>query len=441
MSKRNAMKNAVAMNERAVLFLQGPPGPLFRILGGRLEQEGARVHRINVSGGDRFDWRQGATDYTGTFADWALFLDDYLVDHGITDVFMFGDCRPYHETAHRLATERSIRIWVLEEGYIRPHWMTLELHGVNGNSLLPRNPQYYRQEARLLPPARKTRAITASFARRARDSYWHYHYTVSGRLRFPHYRTHRQVSTIGEGLGWLRRLATEERRKRDAKPIIRSLKKQGYMLFPLQLSSDYQIKRHSAFETMEVACRYVIESFAEHAPGDLELLIKVHPLDCSGHLWPAFVERETRRFALGNRVKLIDGGNLDTLAQDSRGVVTVNSTSGTLALAKGVPVKVLGDAIYDIPDITDQQHLDTFWNDPQPPVTETWEAFHRVLLDRCLVPGGIASKSAVSVLTASIMRRFRAEPVTKVTKLPVAKRLQPDTPESAEEARVLSRAG
>lgn len=418
MSNRLETFSPAALGDRSVLFLQGPPGPLFRELGARFAKEGARVHRINVSGGDRFDWPAGATDYTGSFNDWSLFLDSYLAAHKITDLFMFGDCRPYHEVAHRLATEREVRIWVLEEGYIRPHWMTLELHGVNGNSLLPRNPHWYRQEAKLLPQAPEPPAITASFGRRARDSYWHYHHSVTGRLRFRHYRTHREVSTVGEGVNWLRRLSTVKARQHQTRLMLKTLRKNSYFLFPLQLSSDYQIKRHSAFETMDVACRYVIESFASHAPQDLDLLIKVHPLDCAGHVWPRFIDAEARRLGVRDRVKLIDGGNLTTLAKRSRGVVTVNSTSGTLALANGVPVKVLGDAVYDIPDITDQQHIDSFWGDPQPPDADTWNAFHRVLLDRCLIEGGIASQSAVRVLTDSIIGRFRSEPSPRIAQLP-----------------------
>ena len=41
---------------RASLFLQGPPGPLFRRLGERLSERGVSVYRINLSGGDLRDW-------------------------------------------------------------------------------------------------------------------------------------------------------------------------------------------------------------------------------------------------------------------------------------------------------------------------------------------------------------------------------------------------
>ena len=76
-------------------------------------------------------------------------------------------------------------------------------------------------------------------------------------------------------------------------------------------------------------------------------------------------------------------------------MVCVNSTSATLALAAGSPVCTLGEAIYNIPGLTFARHLDEFWTDPAPPEPGLYGAFRRVLVDRCLVRGGLASKSAV----------------------------------------------
>ena len=47
------------MKHRAFLFLQGPPGPLFRLLGEEMSRQGIEVHRINLSGGDKLDWPEG----------------------------------------------------------------------------------------------------------------------------------------------------------------------------------------------------------------------------------------------------------------------------------------------------------------------------------------------------------------------------------------------
>lgn len=398
-------------SSRAFLFLQGPPGPLFPMLAKALEAQGHRVIRVNLSGGDRLDWPKGAIDYRGRFSGWAVFVDRLLRDREITDLLLFGDCRPYHLTAHRIAALRGVRTHVLEEGYIRPNWMTLEPDGVNARSSLSRNKRWFRKEAAALPPVDVDTPITAAFKRRARDAYWYYHHVVTGRLRYPHYRSHRPGSIIVEGLGWLWKFAWEKQARRKTGRVLEALSERPFFIFPLQLSGDYQIRAHSPFRDMQSAATYVIESFARRAPSSDELLLKRHPLDNSFFNWDAFVRRLERQFDIEGRVHLIDGGDLDDLAGRARGLVCVNSTSATLALERGTPVCAIGEAIYDIDGLTHQGHLDSFWGNPKPPEEGLYDAFRRVLVDRCLVRGGLASESAVEVLVDSMTERLLSEDV------------------------------
>jgi len=94
------------------------------------------------------------------------------------------------------------------------------------------------------------------------------------------------------------------------------------------------------------------------------------------------------------------------LAGKTAGMVCVNSTSATLALAAGRPVCTLGEAIYKVPGLTFPNHIDEFWNRPTPPEPGLYGAFRRVLVDRCLVRGGIASESAVKTLIGSMLERL-----------------------------------
>ena len=157
---------------------------------------------------------------------------------------------------------------------------------------------------------------------------------------------------------------------------------------------------------MQSAALYTIKSFAAHAPADCHLLIKEHPLDCGFFNWTRFVKQAALQFGLEGRLHLIDGGDLDAIAKDARGLACVNSTSATLALTCGTPVCTLGKAIYSIAGLTHQEHLDTFWADPQPPEPGLYDAFKSVLVDRCLVRGGLASESATDILVDSIMERL-----------------------------------
>jgi capsular polysaccharide export protein len=113
-------------------------------------------------------------------------------------------------------------------------------------------------------------------------------------------------------------------------------------------------------------------------------------------------------YGVTERVDYLEGGDIVAVAQRSRGMVTINSTSGTLALALNVPVIALGEAVYDIDDITYQGALDDFWRDPGKPDAETFAAFRRVLIDRCLVAGGFFSEQALAKLIPGVIARLEA---------------------------------
>lgn len=383
---------------RTFLFLQGPPGPLFFGLSRYLGRRGVTVHRINLNLGDRLDWAAPATNYRSRFSFWPVFVDAFMRRHQVTDVLLFGDCRPYHVVAHRIARLRNIRVHVLEEGYLRPHWMTLELEGVNAHSRLRRDKDWFLAKAAQLPPEPDLPPVTASFRRRIRDTLRYYTAVQVGRLAYPFYKTHRMSLPILEGFGWLWKFARKRSLEDKAAQTIERLRDRPFFLLPLQLSGDFQIRSHSPFPDMPAATAYVLASFAANAPADAQLLIKAHPLDASFFSWRRFIGRLARKYGVGERVHYVDGGDLDKLAAQTEGMICVNSTSATLALRRGRPVSVLGEAIYKVPGLVFEGHLDRFWTNPTPPLPGVYEAFRRVLLQECLVRGGLASKSAVKLL-------------------------------------------
>ena len=121
----------------------------FERLGQALIARGHAVHRVNFNGGDRAFWRlPGAVDFCGRPEEWPEFLDRLIVERAISDIILFGDCRPLHRAAIRVAEGRALRIHVVEEGYLRPDWITFEEGGVNGHSALPRDPGWYHERAR-----------------------------------------------------------------------------------------------------------------------------------------------------------------------------------------------------------------------------------------------------------------------------------------------------
>jgi capsular polysaccharide export protein len=393
---------------RRFLFLQGPHGPLFSRLGDALRSAGHDVHRINLCGGDRLDWTGPAIDYRGSARHWPEFSGTYVARHAITDVLLYGDCRPLHSVAHAVAKRQRISIWVFEEGYIRPDWITLELDGVNGYSKLGRDPEEYLIAAQSLPPFPQFPAIASNLRLRLRRSAFHILHTYLNSLRFPHYRSHRPTPGWLEATGWAWRLLGRRPAQARARLAIQALAGTSYFLFPLQLDSDYQIRLHSSFANVSDAIKTVVASFAARAGSDDQLVLKQHPLDNGLIPWRRIIARVALQHDVADRVVYLERGDIAKLVKGARGVVVVNSTTGTLALNNGVPTIALGQAVYDMPQITDQGHLDDFWIDPVPPNPVVWDAFRRVLRDRCLIRGSMLDDASLKELVAGAVDRLTA---------------------------------
>ncbi len=406
-SRAEPMPDAGPFAGRHFLFLQGLPGPFFRRLGAALRDEGAAISRINFNGGDMLDWfGPGAVSYRGTPADWPAWLDTFVADHGVTDLIVFGDLRPIHRAARALADRRGLGFVTFEEGYLRPNHVTMERGGVNGHSSFPRS---LRAAEMIVARAGRLDAevpVENGFRRRASQSALYYAATQCAALIFAHYRTHRHASPVREGAAWLRRYVRRWRERRMSRDALAGLAGRPFFLFPLQLEGDAQIRDHSPFGSMREAVDRVLEAFRD-APDDVALLVKQHPLDPDIDNWRGFVTARADALDVGGRVAFVERTDLMPLLKVARGVVTVNSSVGPLALAAGVPVKVLGTAIYDLPGVTADLPLDRFWHAPPPVDAEGFALFCRALRAKCLVNGGFHGKAALDLLVRNSVDRLR----------------------------------
>lgn len=399
-------------SKRRVLLLQGLMGPLFRRLGQGLLKAGHSVYKVNFNGGDRLFWRlPNGIDYLGTLEEWPQAFAQILADKQITDVMLFGDCRDHHMAATKVCRELKIPVHVFEEGYIRPDWVTFERDGVNGHSQLPRDPQWYLETAAKLPPVEQHAPVPSSFRRRAIEGLAYNLADVLTRWHYNNWNNHRPWHPLVEGMGWLRKLRRRKEREAQGAALIQRLEASGapYFLFPLQLDSDAQIRLHSPFAGIAEATKVVLASFAQHAPANTRLVIKEHPLDNGVRDWELVSRDLAARFGVADRVDYLPSGDIVPVAKRSLGMVTINSTSGTIGLSMGIPAVVLGTAIYDIAGITCQDGLDAFWQTPGQPDTATFEAFRRVLVEWCLIPGGFFSDEALELVARHAIARFAGQ--------------------------------
>jgi capsular polysaccharide export protein len=350
----------------------------------------------------------GSVAFRGTIADWPRFFEAHLAEWHITDIVLFGDCRPLHELAIRIAERYGVSVHVFDEGYLRPNWITLEKHGVNNNSLLPRDPDWYRHAATFLPAWTGATPVTSSFPARAIQDVMYNLSSLALAWRYPGYRTHRPYHPVREAMGWLRRFARTPITRRRNRRALQAMAATGrpYYLVPLQLDSDSQIRIHSPFGRMAPALSMLLRSFARHAPGDAVLVLKEHPLDSHLIDWRSLAFSEAASLGFAHRLYYVTEAPLEPLLRGSCGVVTVNSTVGLLALSFGVPAMTLGRAIYDMPGLTFQNGLDRFWHEAAPPDFALFDAFHRVVARRTQVHGGFFSTGALALAIAGTVERL-----------------------------------
>ncbi|MDD2464780.1 MAG: capsular biosynthesis protein [Desulfobulbus sp.] len=398
--------------QRTFLLLQGVCSPFFYRLGQALRAAGHHVHKINFNAGDWFYWLgRSAWTFRGPSAELAPFLAEKYRNHAITDQVLFGDCRPIHRPAIEMAAKFGIRTHVIEEGYFRPYWVTIERDGVNGYSRLPKDPAWYRAMAKELPEYRQGQPFSSSFNIRAFHDVAYHLAGFYNPVFFPGYRTHTPVTAPAEYLGYIKRLPMLRfHRRRDDELLLAVLRKGiPYYLFPLQLSSDAQIRHHSTFADMTEAMEHIMQSFALHAPSNAALIIKNHPLDAGLDHYPTIIDRLTRQFALKSRIYYMETGDLPELLNHAAGTVTVNSTVGMTALARHCPTIALSKPIYNIPGLTFQGSLDSFWANKEKPIGRLFRVFRNTVIHTTQVNGGLYSNQGIEMLVANAVPRLEAE--------------------------------
>lgn len=391
------------------LFLQGSASNFFSELGAALQARGHRVYKVNFNGGDAAFWHMpDAVDYKGDLLDWPLFLAEYVQKRAITDIVLLGDCRPLHMCAIKVATALGIQVHVFEEGYLRPNWITLERGGVNAYSSLGRDPQWFLDAARDLPPWTDAAPAPNHMTRRAVEDILYVVATGLARRRFPHYQTHRPWSSWVEYAGGARRMVRKPWAKRRLTETLNALSREAkpYYLFPLQLEADSQIRLHSKFGGIRPAIEMVIASFAAFAPAESRLIITEHPLDTCPFDWRQIVAEIAEGHRVNDRVFFFEGGSPERTILGCRGVITVNSTLGYLTLSLGKPLIALGTAIYGISQLTFQHGIDRFWREGAPPDSIIFDAFRRVVAARTQVNGSFYSKPGLQLAVEGSIARL-----------------------------------
>jgi capsular polysaccharide export protein len=396
---------------RRFLFLQGPHGPFYHGLARALTATGAEVWRAGFNLGDRMFWSgKNYIAHHGGIATWPDHLTQILDEHTITDIVIYGDTRPIHATAARIATDRGLTVHVFEEGYLRPYWITYERGGSNGHSrLMQMTPSdIITRHPDLLPHLKEVPPVWGDMRQHMFWGAIYHGLVMAGARAYPQFAPHRALTVGQEFRLYLRRLLLLPLHRWERMLATRHINrgKFPYHLVLLQLEHDASFQAHSPFATMSEFLDLVVAGFAKGAPAHHHLVFKAHPLE-DGR---APIARTIRRLAahhnLAGRVHFVRGGKIGKLLDTAKTAVTVNSTAGQQALWRGRPLRIFGQAIYGKPEFVSTQALPEFFASPTHPDVATYRAFRSYLLATSQVPGGFYSIAGRQRLTRGLVDKM-----------------------------------
>jgi capsular polysaccharide export protein len=319
---------------------------------------------------------------------WRAWIEWRMAVDGVTDLIVFGDSVIYSAEALAAARNLGVRTWVLENGYNRPDWITLEPTGVNARSCMPRSARSYDHidASRPMPEEPHLGAImpfhvlniTAYFTG-----------VVLGSLSFPTYSYPYAVPLWPQIFGHVRRFAVAAVRRDARRNVARKIMadQRPYFLACLQRDGDSQLLEHSEVKTNHAFLSKLIGSFAKYADQDTRLVVKNHPLDPGVDDLAAACRLSATAHGVADRVSFLEEGLFAPLAKGAIGVIAVNSTAAYAAIGFRKPVKLLGRAVFDIDGLVNRQSLDDFWGNPIEPDMSLFARYRRGLTSRTQIYG------------------------------------------------------
>ncbi len=378
---------------RVFLFFQGPHGPFFTQVAAQLRKTGAETLRMGFNMGDRLFWNgPGYIPFKGDSGSWADAFKLLAGEKSVTDIVLYGDTRPVHADAIKVARELGIMIHVFEEGYLRPHWVTYERDGSNGYSRLM-DMKLTDMQAALAKIDLELPAPPAKWGDLRQHVFYGatYHAAVLfANFGYRNFQPHRSLTVAQEFRLYIQRLLLMPLQAVERFIATQRVKFGGfpYHLVLLQLAHDASFRKHGPFNSMTEFLEAVIAGFAEGAEVHHHLVFKAHPLEDGRAGIRATLRRLAREHDITDRVHYVRGGKLAELLDHTRSVTTVNSTAAQQALWRGLPIKAFGQAVYSKPEFVSDQALPAFYAHPTRPDTKAYRDYRHYLMESSQITGG-----------------------------------------------------
>ncbi|MBT5491429.1 capsular biosynthesis protein [bacterium] len=370
------------VKNKNILLFQGCMGKYFDKLDKEFQSKGANTFRLGLNGGDAFF---SSFDNFFSFRDKKELFFNFAINKfkelSIDMIFIFGDCRYYQERAIEAAKQLDIKIFVFEEGYLRPNFITLEKTGVNANSLIPRKREFYDKV--VIKDDLIINETGNTFFKMAYESSIYYLVSFLKRKEFPNYQHHRSFNPIKEGffgfISFIRKFKYKLLESNKENEFKEELSKK-YFFVPLQTFGDFQIVKHSKYNKVEDFIFEVLTSFSSNSSKEHKLVFKHHPVDRGRKDYSSFINKIAKKLGCLDRIIIVFDVHLPTILKNAIGTIVVNSTVGLSSIYHSTPTICLGDCIYDIEGLTSQEDLKYFFSKPSKVDSELFDKYRYWLI-------------------------------------------------------------
>ncbi|MGB1091467.1 MAG: hypothetical protein ACPGYX_05040 [Oceanobacter sp.] len=407
------MNNEISLNGKRVLLLQGPVGDFFQQLQVALQASGAEVDCVSFNGADKFlGPKAHRYDFYGDLAEWREWLAEYCRVAQPGAVILFGSERPAHKVAREMASSLNLDVWCLEEGYVRPGFITMEKDGNNAGSPMCSafpDAEWQPDPSVDFHEARDFKGFKA-YSLKSAIYYITRTLTTFGRRKSLY---HKRFTPHVEVFHWARNVARRWRYAQKNLSVIQTLLEHydgRFYIVPMQIARDCNMGDAAMGWDSARLIRESLKSFAEAAPVGTRLVFKVHPLDRGHSNWEPYVNEHARHLGIADRVDVIDTGSLGLLTRHSAGMITVTSTSGLSAIHHGVPLLVVGKAVYAHPELAmcgeGEPDFNRFWSEGFVAPEGVRRRFECWMKEMSLVPGDFYAEEGIEVACRSVIQRL-----------------------------------
>lgn len=414
--RRKLSKRFPSKSAPRVLMLQGPVGPFFRKAQAFLNENGFDAWRVCFNAGDRL-FARGSKNlhFSGTAEAWQDWFTEVLAEHGFDYVVLFGCERVIHKIAIEQCALVGTPVLCLEEGYVRPGFVTMELGGNNWLSpiagQLPPEEGAEKRRERI-----KGTSYPSSFGAMATYAFTYFAVrgvfsTLSERKLFHKHKR----SFVTEMFYWIKNYY---RKFRNLGVNYRSMERllehhdKKYYLVPLQVHDDSQLgAAGSGWNNQKLILKSIV-SFARNAPPNYQLVFKIHPMERGHSQDKQFIRQVSVLNNVADRVHILDNGSLGLLTRHAAGMVTINSTSGLSALHHGIPLAVLGQAFYRNSAlafcVNKGIDLDDFWGANHVAPSALRRDYLNWIVHQCLQPGDFYAYEGIEVAKNSLVAKLNS---------------------------------